>query len=81
MAYIKDTILTKGPFDLIIGFSQGTMTSRNLYKLVNSIDPEAFADLKDKMPKFYIHICAPFPEFITYAWKDVRFQESEYLNY
>jgi hypothetical protein len=47
---IKEKILKDGPYDLIIGFSQGTATTRNFYKLVNIIAPEDFEDVKDKMP-------------------------------
>jgi hypothetical protein len=68
MNLIKDKIMKDGPYDLIIGFSQGTANTRNFYKLATIIDPEYFEDIKDKMPLFFIQICATWPQF-TYIWK------------
>lgn len=61
-----------GPYDGIIGFSQGSVIARLFWRIVSEFEPELKAKLEGKMPWFFFNVCGTYVKEITYKYKDIH---------
>lgn len=56
--YFTEVMNTQGPFDGVLGFSQGGIIYRHFWRLTQVIDPEPYKD-KITLPKFLMAVGCP----------------------
>ena len=65
VAHLIDAIKLQGPFDGVIGFSQGGIIFRHFHRITQEIDRKSFESPIDsskqvfEMPKFMISVASP----------------------
>eukprot|EP00347_Sterkiella_histriomuscorum_P010650 403375457 len=74
---ILDMMRKHGPFDGIIGFSQGSIIFRHFYRLTQDIDPQAF-DIPCEMPKFIISFSGPLFKTSKITYKGQLYAQDDY---
>ena len=77
---ITKELKENGPYDIIWGFSQGTIIIRYLDRIFKDIDPETFKDYQQWYPKFAIMGQAVYPTIMKFKYKDVVYDQLSYKH-
>ena len=73
--YIQDNMNTLGPFDGLMGFSQGGIVFRHFYRITQLIAPEDFAI--QQMPKFVIFVASPVFKNMVLNYKGNKYAHTD----
>ena len=74
---IANCLREQGPFDGVLGFSQGSIIWRNFYAITQYEDKETFKDLV--MPRFLLSFGGPFFPNMRVAYKGKQYKITDYI--
>ena len=73
--HIIDVLKNQGPFDGVLGFSQGGIVWRKFHTIVQKIDPASYPKDSFVMPSFFISVGCPVNPNIKAFYKGKAYEQ------